>query len=77
MKYYYYEIKNILNNKKYIGITTNPIKREKEHFNNLKNNKHCNSHLQYAYNKDGVDNFKFIIIDEKTYDNEQEAYDYE
>lgn len=48
MTYYYYTITNIQNNKKYVGITTNPTKRKNEHFNNLKQNKHVNIHLQNA-----------------------------
>lgn len=77
MIYYYYTITNIQNNKKYVGITTNPTKRKNEHFNNLKQNQHVNTHLQNAWNIDGENSFRFQIIEEKEFDNPQLAYDYE
>ena len=40
MKFYYYKISNIKNGSFYIGITTDYIKRKKQHFNNLKNKSH-------------------------------------
>lgn len=77
MQYYYYIIKNLQNDKKYVGITTNPIKRKQEHFNNLKQNKHCNRHLQSAYNLYGESYFEFQIIEERNFSEKQDAYDYE
>ena len=77
MQYYYYIIKNLQNDKKYVGITTNPTKRKQEHFNNLKQNKHCNQHLQSAYNLYGESCFEFQIIEERDFSEKQDAYDYE
>lgn len=59
-----YEIRCILTNKIYVGSTLNHLKREKDHFNNLKKNKHHNKKLQNAYNKYGSEYFKFTIIEE-------------
>lgn len=73
MKFYYYKISNIKNGSFYIGITTDYIKRKKQHFNNLKNNTHPNYKLQKDYNNYGKENFIFEIIE--TFDGEEkEAY---
>lgn len=58
-----YKIKNIVNNKIYIGSSNNIHKRKNEHFSALKNGTHCNSHLQRAYNFYGENNFIFEIIE--------------
>ena len=50
-------------NKQYIGSALNHAKRKREHFYNLKNNKHPNKKLQNAYNKYGADCFDFKIIE--------------
>lgn len=61
---YIYQIKNLVNDKSYIGSTIRPLyKRRCEHFSNLRNNKHCNIHLQRAFNKYGEINFKFDILE--------------
>ena len=57
-----YLITNLTNNKHYIGSAINLSIRQRTHFNNLKQNKHCNKHLQASYNKHGIDNFKFDIL---------------
>lgn len=59
---YLYEIRNILNNKQYIGRTSNPDARKKRHFNELRKNKHHCIFLQRAFNKYGEKNFIFNII---------------
>lgn len=60
---YIYKITNTINNKVYIGQTIrNPLLRKEEHFNNLKNGIHHNSHLQHSFNKYG-DVFKFEVIE--------------
>lgn len=60
---YIYKIKNTINNKVYIGQTIrNPLLRKEEHFNNLQNGTHHNSHLQHSFNKYG-DVFEFEIIE--------------
>lgn len=60
--YYIYKIENIINNKKYIGLTNNIIRRKSRHFTDLKYNRHDNSFLQKEYNIYGKDNFNFSII---------------
>lgn len=59
-----YYIVNKVNNNFYIGCTTSFYKREKQHFNKLKQNKHHSQYLQNAYNKYGKNNFEFVILDE-------------
>lgn len=56
---YIYQIKNLQNNKIYIGKTINIVNRRNEHFNDLKTNTHVNKRLQNDYNKYGKDNFEF------------------
>jgi len=58
-----YEIKNAVNNKKYIGMSKNIKKRWQKHKNMLKKNKHINKHLQNAYNKYGKEFFKFSVLE--------------
>ena len=58
-----YQIVNTLNNKKYIGSTTQSFKKRCwQHRTELKNNKHKNPHLQHSYNKYGKEAFVFEII---------------
>lgn len=59
-----YKIKNILTDDFYIGSTTEDEKRRSKHFWQLRNNVHHNIHLQRAFNRDGENNFKFILIKE-------------
>lgn len=65
-----YQIKNILNNKSYIGSSANYSRRFNEHKSRLRNNKHANQHLQNAWNKYGEENFVFNVI--KMFDAEKE-----
>ena len=58
-----YKITNIINNKVYIGSAVSFYFRKSYHFSMLKYNKHFNQHLQRAYNKYGVENFIFEIIE--------------
>lgn len=58
-----YIIKNIKNNKIYVGSSSDLKRREKYHFNMLLNNKHDNSYLQRSYNKYGRESFIFEIIE--------------
>jgi hypothetical protein len=58
-----YCIENLINFKKYIGLSTNISKRFKDHKNNLRKNKHINDHLQSAWNMYGESNFEFYIIE--------------
>lgn len=58
-----YLITNNINNKGYIGQSTDLKHREYSHLSCLRRNKHNNKHLQYAWNKYGEENFEFIIIE--------------
>lgn len=58
-----YEIVNISNNKKYVGSAVDLYVRYKKHINDLNANRHDNYHLQRSYNKNGIDGFKFNIIE--------------
>jgi group I intron endonuclease len=57
-----YIIRNILNNKVYVGSTGDFVSRRYTHFSDLDRNKHKSSHLQYAYNLYGKENFIFEIL---------------
>jgi len=59
-----YTITNIINNKIYIGSSNNISSRLIHHKQSLKNNKHNNPYLQKAFNKYGIKNFKFEILEE-------------
>lgn len=59
-----YCIKNIANNKCYIGSSKNIKKRLKEHWYALERKVHKNLHLQAAYNKYGSESFIFIGLEE-------------
>ena len=63
-----YYIKNISNNKIYIGQSRNINKRFNRHKNLLKNNKHFNFKLQEDFNTYGFENFKFGIIENVSID---------
>ena len=74
MKYkgWIYCIRNKINNKKYIGQTSWDInKRLNKHKGQLINNKHYSKNLQEDFNKYGMDNFEFIILDEFTFSNKE------
>ncbi len=57
-----YSITNTINGKQYIGKSSRIKERWSEHKRKLKNNKHYNPHLQYAWNKYGANAFEFRII---------------
>ena len=59
-----YTITNIMNGKIYIGYTENYNERIFNHKNELKLNRHKNTHLQLSYNKYGEENFVFEILEE-------------
>ena len=56
MNGYIYEIRNIQNNKVYIGQTWVPKNRQKRHFSDLRCGRHDNPHLQKAFIKYGEEN---------------------
>ena len=58
-----YKFTNLINNKIYIGSSNNIPERYINHISMLKNNCHTSIHLQRAYNKYGINNFKFEILE--------------
>lgn len=68
-----YSITNLINNKRYIGISQNYEDRKRVHLWALKNNKHKNEKLQNSVNKYGLNNFKFEILKRVETDNRIEA----
>ncbi len=72
-----YRIRNILDQKFYIGSTKNIDKRGNIHFNQLRRNKHDNRFLQFAWNKYGEHNFIYEHLE--CFDNPtaQELFDWE
>jgi len=63
MKNVIYKIRNIINNKFYVGSTVNSRVRFQTHRRNLRAGKHQSPHMQAAWNKYGEDCFKFEIIE--------------
>ena len=66
MKSGIYVIRNLINNKLYIGSATTIKSRWRCHKNMLTLNKHHSQHLQSAYNKYGKENFSYEIIEHCT-----------
>ena len=62
--YYIYEIHNTVTDVRYIGLTIEPDKRKRWHFNALKRGDHINPHLQNSFNKHGRKSFKFKVIEQ-------------
>jgi group I intron endonuclease len=59
-----YKILNLLTGHFYIGSATMDFARRfRQHRSDLKLGKHRNIHLQRAYNRDGVSNFEFQIVE--------------
>lgn len=71
-----YMIKNLSNNKVYIGQSIDIKRRWNDHKIKLKNNNHYNEHLQKSYNKYGEKYFQYVILSEATKEklNELETY---
>ena len=71
-----YKIECCINHKVYIGQSIKIEKRWKDHIFDLVNNKHCNTHLQNAWNKYGSNMFKFDIVElcSKNELNDKETY---
>lgn len=57
-----YAITNLKDGKRYIGSAKNFEARRSIHISMLKGGKHPNAHLQRAWNRDGAENFAFIIV---------------
>lgn len=64
-----YCIRNILNNKTYIGSSKDIQNRKVDHFHRLNKNIHPNNHLQKSYNKYCKENFLFEIVEICSIDN--------
>jgi group I intron endonuclease len=65
-----YIIRNLINNKIYVGSTKNFYKRKIRHFRDLNDKKHHNISLTNAVNKYGLENFSFEIVEEVPYEKE-------
>lgn len=59
-----YKITNVISGKIYIGQAIDIETRWKRHINDLKSNRHCNNHLQRAWNSYGESVFSFSIVRE-------------
>jgi len=64
MKTGIYQIRNVIDNKIYVGSSVNLRVRECEHFRSLKKGKHHSSKLQNAYHKYGKSSFVFEILEQ-------------
>ena len=71
-----YGIKNLINNKIYVGQASDIFWRWTHHKSDLKGNRHHNTHLQNSWNKYGEENFEFYIIERCDLDklNDREIY---
>lgn len=70
---YIYKIENLINHKIYIGQTNNPKRRFQEHKAKGYASKGVKI-LYYAFDKYGLENFSFDIIEETENYNEREKY---
>lgn len=75
-----YEIINLINNKSYIGSSSDISRRFLSHQSKLKNLIHPNTHLQNAWNKYGENAFEFRILEackkDELLEKEQEWLDF-
>jgi len=58
-----YMIENVITNQKYIGSSLNVRRRFRMHHKMLRANSHFNSNLQDSWNKNGIKNFEFALIE--------------
>lgn len=58
-----YQIKNLINGKAYIGSSNHLYRRYSDHVRHLSRNEHTNPKLQSSWNKHGMDNFEFSILE--------------
>lgn len=63
MKSGIYIIKNLVNNKVYVGQSINLRRRRNNHFRQLRKNTHCNQHLQRSFIKYGENNFQWQVLE--------------
>lgn len=64
MKNVIYKIRNVINDKFYVGSTVDSRKRFWEHRKDLRTGKHTSQALQRAWDKYGEDCFKFEIVEQ-------------
>ena len=57
-----YWIRNLTNNKIYIGSSNDINHRISQHLHDLNRDKHYSTHLQRSFNKYGKENFEFKIL---------------
>ena len=72
--YWFYEILNRKNGLRYVGLTSNVVRREIRHFTDLKTGRHHNSFLQRDFNNQSADDFVFSVIMEKKDIDTKEAF---
>ena len=59
-----YGIRNVINDKIYVGQTGESFLRRYWHHRwKLKNNSHDNQYLQNAWNKYGEDSFEYVVLE--------------
>ena len=58
-----YQIRNLVSGKIYIGQSKNIYARWYEHKRELNKNEHHSRYLQRSWNKNGQDNFEFLIVE--------------
>lgn len=71
-----YVIRNLADGKTYVGQAEDIGKRWLHHQWELNRGKHINSHLQNAYNKHGMENFEFSILEKCDVDQLTERENY-
>ena len=59
-----YTITNTVNGKIYVGESINVFQKLRVHRSDLKANRHTNNRLQNSFNKYGIKNFKFELLEE-------------
>lgn len=57
-------LRNLVDGKVYVGSTTQPRIRKKQHFTDLRCGRHFNQHLHRAFGKHGEINFEWLLLKE-------------
>lgn len=61
--YLIYSLTNTITRKRYIGLTSDLVKRRSEHLTFLRHKKHINKKLQTAFSQFGEHNFQWEILE--------------